>query len=320
MSLRLALLDQDSAYEHLFERYSLLQANASQLQQDLGIISRAAETLELSFDPVESSHTKDSFSLTLSQSLTGLNSSANNNNSTTGYVAWSTTPFFLRWLLYSQSGSCFTQGANLKMEDGSYLQIPPMFSTRKEHDFYYILELGSGVAGILSTVLANYVEKFVCTDQKALLSGLKRNITDNIDEIYLRNVESTTLGSCTTRKTTSKVLFDIVSLDWETFKPDAGKVDSLLLPSRSGTIYILAMDVVYNDFLIDPFLKTLHGLMSLYSRLGNTVRSIIGIQLRDQDILQEFLDQAVDKYGLRIYAVLDPEIYSSRFAFYYISL
>lgn len=295
MVLKLQLLNEDTVYEHLFERYSLLQKHADNLKQDLGIISPSSASLDLTFDPTSGSHAAESFSFELKQSLTSLNSAKDNNNSTTGYVVWSTTPFFLQWLLYSEAGCVFAKGGLVEAEDdpdNESCTIPPLFSFKDYSEESptappnMVLELGSGVAGILCVALGNYVDKFVCTDQKALLSGLKRNIEANIDELSLRSMTSTTLGFEKHRKTIYKTQLEVLDLDWEKFDTDPQKLPQLLRPEQPTTVYILSMDVVYNEFLINPYLKTLRGLLEAYAFLGHIPKAILGIQLRDQDVIQ----------------------------------
>lgn len=332
MTAKLKLLDEDGIYEHLFERYSLLQKHANELKQDLGIVSRSSSDLEVSFEPQPGSHVKEHFNFEIAQSLSSLNSSRDNNNSTTGYVVWSTTPFFLQWLLYSPSGAIFGKGGTIEVEgDASHsaYELPAIFGSRtvdtdESSDVpaapqHIIVELGAGIAGMLCVALANYVDKYVCTDQKGLLNGLKRNIKHNIDELRLRNMESSTLGFEISRRTALKTELDVLDLDWESFGLKSPNFHTLLTPAGPSTVCILSMDVVYNEFLIAPYLRTLKKLLQTYEKSGNTSFAILGIQLRDQDVVEMFLSTAVVQFELKVCAIVDSEIDKTRFGLYYIT-
>ncbi|SCV05330.1 LANO_0H05116g1_1 [Lachancea nothofagi CBS 11611] len=329
MDVKLKLLNEDTIYEHLFERYSFLQKHAESLKQDLGIVSRSDASLELNFEPPDKKtcHRAETFSFELSQSLSALNSSQDNSNSTTGYVVWTTTPFFLQWLLYSEAGRIFTIGGSIDCEDepsSSTCEIPAMFSSSsieiEDQQFHQVIELGCGVCGILGIALGNYVDKYVYTDQKALLNRLKNNIAHNIDELRLRNVTSTTLGFDSRRKTPLQIQIDVLSLDWETFNANPTKIDSLLKPNRTANVSIVSMDVVYNEYLIEPYLKTLSSLLEYYERMGHVPNALLGIQLRDQDVVERFLECAIIDYHLKVYVIMDPVIEVTRFGLYYIKL
>ncbi|SCU94049.1 LADA_0G06216g1_1 [Lachancea dasiensis] len=328
MGVKLKLLNEDTIYEHIFERYSLLQKNSQSVNQDLGIESRINGYLELSFEPTDKkSACKDSFSFEVSQSLSSLNSSRDNNNSTTGYVVWSTTPFFLKWLLYSKSGEQFQKGASIACEDDplkQFCDVEPIFSAcESNHDdqpFRQIVELGSGVAGILGIALGNYVDKYVYTDQKALLARLEHNVAHNIDELRLRSLETLTLHVESCRRTPQKLQLDMLSLDWENFDPNPAKLHSLLLPARRAHVTIISMDVVYNEYLIEPYLRTLKGLLHAYRSKKHTVSALLGIQLRDQDVIETFLECAVRDFELNVHVIVDKMIEATRFDLFYVTL
>ncbi|CEP61413.1 S-adenosylmethionine-dependent methyltransferase LALA0_S03e02300g [Lachancea lanzarotensis] len=326
---RLVLLDEDTAFEHVFDRYTNLQKNASKLSQDLGIVSRSTTSVNLEFGPRDEKQClrRERFSFEISQSLSSLNSSQNNNNSTTGYVVWSTTPFFLQWLLYSPTGHVFAHGGTLECETETNSKtciIPAIFSDirleSEEQPLRQIVELGCGVAGILGITLGNYVDKYVYTDQKALLDRLKHNVAANVDEMRMRGMESSTLGFDLPRKTPLRTQMDVLSLDWEKFDPRPAKLHPLLKPQRTAIVTILSLDVVYNEYLIEPYLRTVQGLLRAYKELGHVSYALVGIQLRDQEIIQSFLECAIVEFELLVRAIMDPEIESTRFGLYYIEL
>lgn len=325
--VHLRRLNEETLYQHVFERYMKLQQNLDCLKQDLGIHSKGQSTLEVSIEPDGSYRDRETFTLSVSQSLTSLSSSKDNNNSTTGYVLWSTTPFFIKWLLYNDESQVFVKSGEIKIvdedEDGQEfygtLEIPAMFS-QNEDGFHYVLELGAGVSGILPIVIGNYVDKYVCTDQRGILNILKKNIEDNVDVLNKRNVKTSTLKLNTSRRTERIVQLDVLPLDWEKFSPKKKDLDPLLFPQvgTSCVVHIVAMDVIYNDYLVRPFLLSLTELIKICKQRDYQVKCFIGVQLRAQDVLELFLEQAVIEFELNLYAIEDSCIDSSMFSLYYV--
>lgn len=51
MAFKLWLLDEETIYEHVFERYTQLEGQSGKLAQDLGIQDRRGGVLEITFEP-----------------------------------------------------------------------------------------------------------------------------------------------------------------------------------------------------------------------------------------------------------------------------
>lgn len=380
--LDLFSLDDESLYEHIFERYVRLENGIDDLKQDLGIQNRNNSQLEVTIAPTEAyfddhkrkrnkkknirnskkgdvqldtSTITNTFELVIDQSFTSLNSSRDNNNSTTGYVLWSITPFFIEWLLYSPSSRLFRTGGmfyrneehndeNNTVHSPNY--IPGLLNLNKDTKTS-IIELGSGISGILSIVLGNYVDTYIGTDQRGILNKLKQNIEQNIQQLSLRTVESQTLNLITpelvrgrdneedneedittiNRKRKPRIQLEIEPLDWETFQLNDKTAPNLypyldkIKSDGTETVYILALDVIYNDFLIKPFIHTLKQLLHFYRQPQGSIKDVaclVGIHLRSQEVVTEFLEQAVIEEKLSIWSVNCLEWSQSRFNLYLI--
>lgn len=315
---------------------------------------------------------KNTFNFIVDQSLTCLNSSRDNNNSTTGFVLWSITPFFLKWLLYDPTANAFRSGISNYLlgresleeeeidtplkKDNPHVQISSILNLQsisnkeiaknsKEGHKKCVIELGSGISGILPIVLGNYVDYYIGTDQQGILNKLKYNIKENCSQITLREIYSKSLNiepcdddssivekndTDTERKAPErpKLFLEIECIDWETFKLDTESISSLY-PSldtmkqlESKTVYIVAMDVIYNDFLIKPFLNTIQQLRDYYLEDDNnksaTVIILIGVHLRSQEVVITFLEQAIERDIWSVYSIDTLEWKKSRFNLYMI--
>lgn len=314
--LNATLLDAEKIYEFVFDRYIDLEARADHLAQDLGIASRREATVEIEIRPDSSFHEKsnDIYYLNIEQSLTSLNSSKDNNNSTTGYVLWTTSIFMAKWLLYNKNARILIKGGTLPN-----LKIDSMFQRKQDARKRCIVELGTGISPMFPVIFSNYVDKYVATDQRGILSKLRHNIEENQSECNKRVLKSSTLQlSGLLHRTEEECNLDVTDLDWELFKPTGKHASTTLNCPEGSHVTLLAMDVVYNDFLIKPFLQTLDELYNWYESQKCTVSSIIGIQLRAQDVVEKFIEDAVIEKGFKVYNLDDEELSQSRYILLYI--
>ncbi|QHS74874.1 S-adenosylmethionine-dependent methyltransferase [Saccharomyces paradoxus] len=367
MSFKLWLLDEETIYEHVFERYMQLEGQSGKLPQDLGIQDRSGCVLEIAIEPsgLESGKKKkrvrrrnkadafeedrevavDSYHVSVEQSISSLHSSRDNGNSTTGYVLWSTTPFFINWLLYNASAAPFRLGTQVEVVRGSpceghMLELPKLIDlTGADHSKRCILELGAGIAGILPVVLGNFVDIYVSTDQKGILNKLKDNIMENLSQLTRKQCISESLrlelptlepvdnGATATKSALPKstLNLEVAALDWEKINLQDKKTHSLhpelsLIGETCSSVYVIAMDVIYNEYLIDPFLKTLEQLKHWF-RITYSLQfhALVGIHLRSQEVTTLFLEKAIIEHDFTVYDIIDQVLQESRFNFYLIS-
>ncbi|AMD18988.1 HBR087Wp [Eremothecium sinecaudum] len=316
-------LNDESIYIHVFERYMELEAYIDELDQNLGIVARDTTTVQLEISRDNINDFYDNYSLQVRQSLTSLNSSKDNNNSTTGYVLWNSTPFFIKWLLYDDDAEVLRNGGEanlLESENCVSLKIDPLFTGDKNT---CIIELGSGVSGVMATILANYVRKYVVTDQKGIIKKLTENLLNNKEQVRRRRIISQSNSALNTfRKTELLCNLEILALDWEIFCNPKITIDNVLLPEEGcNSVYITAFDVIYNEYLITPFVATLSKLLHWYVNMKDIkAAALIVVQLRTQDVLQCFLETVTIKYELKCHHLVNSQLQKSRFAVYYITL
>ena len=124
--------------------------------------------------------------------------------------------------------------------------------------------------------------------------------------------------------TTTARSIEVEELNWEKFDPKVNHRYLTQVKDNCDTVYIVAMDVIYNEYLIEPFLTTIINLRSFFSDADKqrttppNVRCLIGVHLRSQDIVTQFLEQAVINHELSVYSIADNALDASRYAIYLI--
>ena len=222
----------------------------------------------------------------------------------------------IKWLLYNEHSKIFTKGGHIDNVD-----IPSMFQYNQDENMRCILELGTGISPIFPIIFSNYLDKYVATDQMGILSKLKYNIQQNQQECRRRLLRSNTIELAELkRRTELECELDVVQLDWELFTDKTKRTDPVLLSPEDSHITIIAMDVIYNDYLINPFLKTLKALFEWYTAKKCTVCALIGIQLRTEDVVESFLESCVIEHQFKVYAVDEEQLNKSRFILLYATL
>jgi len=178
-------------------------------------------------------------------------------------VVWKVTPRFAEWL--TSPGNILSQHAIVSAESS-------------------VLELGSGIAGIVPLTLAPLVQQYIATDQVYALKLLKENIDQNT---------ALTQAGTKSKKSSKKAVpaqasnLQVLSLDWET-----DDVESFLKTNNAaeGVDLVIACDCIYNYALIKPFVQTCVDICQ--SRQGErpTV-CVIAQQLRQPDVFEEWLEE-----------------------------
>ncbi|CCH62407.1 hypothetical protein TBLA_0H01190 [Henningerozyma blattae CBS 6284] len=352
MNEKLFALDEENIYEHLFERYSQLNGNIEGIKQDLGIHDKTQNVIEVDIQDTKVEKKKrkkkvrsEIYNFVIEQSLSSLGSSNDNNkNSTTGYVLWSTTLIFLNWLLYGESDVCKLIRNGEAIQGNEVLKFDGLFQ-KNDSGKKGIIELGSGISGILSIVMSNHVDYYVATDQNSILNKLKFNIRQNILQLNMKKCKSKSLNFNTkeeeedeqrgvdlqdSRQRKQIVQLETLPLDWETFqllKNNQPLVNSnskypilYQLKEDCSSIVILAMDVIYNDYLIKPFLDTVKELFQFYQLKSKIqISCIVGLQLRAQDMIEMFLETIICEYQFVVHHVSDSMLAQTRCGVYLLS-
>ncbi|ODV85345.1 hypothetical protein CANARDRAFT_23414 [[Candida] arabinofermentans NRRL YB-2248] len=266
---KLDVIEKDLIYEHLSDLYS---TRAPPPNRGLGYISRAS-ALPISVGTI--------FELQVEQSVSLFNDSNNNNGSTTGWLTWSISPLMVEWLLECEPNNPFYN----KFEKST------------------VVELGSGISGLLGCTLALKCSKFICTDQAPLLKLLKRNIFNNVSNIGSTTIielnnhddKKKPLGKLNKIKKTKQdiPMVEVVEYDWEETYND----EILRLLDNDYPDFLITCDTVYNPYLIPHLVNAMDNLSNRATHV------IVGLQLREESLLQTFLEEATEKF--EVYSVND---------------
>jgi len=221
--------------------------------QNLGIIDSQAPLLELSIG---------SRDLSIKQSPAVLNSARG--GGTTGAVVWKVTPRFAEWL--SSPSNILAQHGIVSAESS-------------------VLELGSGIAGIVPLTLAPLVQQYIATDQVYALKLLKENIDSNTGTAKQTGARTKKPSKKPSPAQSSTI--QVQSLDWET-----DDVNSFLKSSNAaeGVDLVIACDCIYNYALIKPFVQTCVDICRARTS-GQPTVCVIAQQLRQPDVFEEWLEE-----------------------------
>jgi predicted nicotinamide N-methyase len=239
---------------------------------NLGFIDSKAQSLELVIQGRD---------MTIEQSPGLLNS--NLTTGTTGAVLWKVTPAFATWIA-SENNPLFTE---LVINQNSV-----------------VLELGTGISGLVGLACSPRIKRYIATDQEYVLKALRRNIEANLATLN------------TSRK--GKILekrshIDILALDWEqTSITELPKLipDIQSTPkSVAGLDAVIACDCIYNEALIPPFVDTCVQLCQLREPAKTETTShnqggmnyqpsicIVAQQLRSHLVFEEWLRAFAEEF------------------------
>ena len=146
-----------------------------------------------------------------------------------------------------------------------------------------VVELGTGVSGVVALSLGPKVSHYIATDQDYVLKLLRQNIAENApvqSQSSSRKDKSRSKTKADSAKDkTSNIA--VLPLDWETSQA------SSILPAN-GVDMIVACDCIYNEALIDPFVGTCADICRIRTEGGPTI-CIIAQQLRSPDVFEAWL-------------------------------
>ena len=233
------------------EEETFLLFSQSIPSQNLGFIDAKATELEITIAGND---------LTISQSP-GLLSS-NREAGTTGAVVWKITPLIAEW---------FTMNENV------------LFKTSVLSKTSQVLELGCGISGILALSLAPYVRKYIATDQDYVFKLLKHNLKTNTKK-RKDSKNARRHAKSTDPLMPANDVIDVLALDWES----SSVTNLLTLLGGEPVDAIIACDCIYNETLIEPFLRTCAETCQQSSVEAPTL-CVIAQQLRSDAIFDEWL-------------------------------
>ena len=148
-----------------------------------------------------------------------------------------------------------------------------------------MLELGSGIAGIVPLTLAPLVQQYIATDQVYALKLLKENIDSNTSTRNQTGAKTKKPSKKANPMQSSTI--QVQSLDWET-----DDVDSFLKSNNAaeGVDLVIACDCIYNYALIKPFVQTCVDICRARTS-GRPTVCVIAQQLRQPDVFEEWLEE-----------------------------
>lgn len=187
-------------------------------------------------------------------------------------VVWKVTPLFASWIA----------------ADDNILFKTSMLDSRS-----VVLELGCGISGIIGLVVSPKIQGFISTDQDYVFQKLKINLDENAVRPKKPKTgwKSGTKHNDNSTSTASNI--EVVHLDWE-----LSSVSSLLSLVQSGPMKIkedinavIACDCIFNEALIDPFIRTCAELchLSVDKSPHQPTLCIIAQQLRSHLVFEAWM-------------------------------
>jgi hypothetical protein len=217
--------------------------------QNLGFVDAKATDLEL---------TVAGRDLNITQSP-GLLSS-NRVGGTTGAVVWKITPLFAEWIA---------------REDNF------LFKQNVLNSSSVVLELGCGISGIVGIVLGPKISKYLATDQEYVFKLLKSNIDSNAAKPRnFQQAKKKPKGNHANYSHPVSSNIEVVALDWES--SSVSEVPNMIDA-------VIACDCIYNEALVEPFVRTCAEICQLTTASGKRTMCIIAQQLRSDTVFEAWL-------------------------------
>ncbi|MCJ1393356.1 hypothetical protein MMC18_006229 [Xylographa bjoerkii] len=237
------------------EEETFLLFSQSLPSQNLGFVDEKATSIDL---------TVAGRDITIQQSPTVL--SSNRSEGTTGAVLWRVSPLFADWISCPEN---FMKSHSILRPDS------------------LVLELGCGIAGVVGLALAPQIGRYIATDQEYLLKTLKQNISKNsiLPKAAKPLKRSNKPASKMNARPRGNSNIEVVALDWE-----LNSVSSLpdLVGGTNIVDVLIGCDCIYNEALIDPFVRTCTEICELRTQDGKWPPTVcmVAQQLRSPDVFE----------------------------------
>lgn len=129
-----------------------------------------------------------------------------------------------------------------------------------------VLELGAGI-GFLACALVPLVKQYTVTDIEDMVPLLRKNVVRALDAADLSHLTTT-------------------DLDWVQLHATSPARRHLVFKRDEGYDLILCCDCIFNPSLVPPLVATIN-----YCSTDDKTIVMIVVELRQEDVLREFLDQ-----------------------------
>jgi len=171
-----------------------------------------------------------------------------------------------------------------------------------------VVELGCGISGLLSLVLAPNVGLYIATDQEHVLKWTRLNLTRNMPQAKKKqNSKSNYEQGSISGNSFGNIA--VKSLDWETDSVRNLYQELGLVPAKDKLNALIACDCIYNEALIKPFVETCADICRLAPASSPTI-CVIAQQLRSSDVFEAWLKTFHSHFRVWILAGinLSPEL------------
>ena len=158
-----------------------------------------------------------------------------------------------------------------------------------------VLELGSGISGVIGLCLAPQIARYTLTDQPYVLKLIRQNLEENAEVV--KKASGNRKGGSKSKKPVSgasagskaQEIMDgkirATALDWET-----DEVSNVVEQGESFDA-VIACDCIYNDALISPLVATCVDACKLRRADGEPTVCIVGQQLRSDEVFEGWLKE-----------------------------
>lgn len=187
---------------------------------------------------------------------------------TTGAAVWRSSILLAEWLAWPQN---------------------PLLATGSVHS---ILELGSGISGLVPLVVASKVHRVAATDQAYVMKALQANIAANeTGPVSKQKRKSGRAKNSEPKEQRSQI--EVFALDW--IEDDIASVLSANQVA-GGVDLVVACDCVYNYALIDPLVQTCVDICKMRLREvgedppAQPTLCVIAQQLRQPEVFEQWLE------------------------------
>lgn len=197
---------------------------------------------------------------------------SNRGGGTTGAAVWATSVRFAQWL---------------SSPDNVLFKHSILSATTT------VLELGSGISGLVGCVVAPHVERVLLTDQQYTLKLLKENVASNITTHTTKGTKQPSKKARPKTSDNGGGNISVEALDWET---DA------ILPFLNANAFpegvdvVLACDCIYNYALIEPFTQACTDICRARQRSSDAAGTtqptmcVVAQHLRQPDVFEEWAE------------------------------
>jgi hypothetical protein len=157
-----------------------------------------------------------------------------------------------------------------------------------------VMELGSGVSGILAMSVSRRIAQYFISDQSYVMKLLKQNLEQNGFAPHKETGSNTKAANkkySPKEGTENRRKIQMLTLDWELHSLQ-GLPDLLDHANQEdGVDAVLACDCIFNDALIEPFVNTCVEICKLRSPKSSRAATvcIIAQQKRDPEVFQSWL-------------------------------